>query len=387
MSKPGNLDVVLNPPFCEPLKKFLDEFMDHSGRVFLIGAGCSKCAGLPLMEELTKKVLDETTLDPTTAEILKGIQTGFSGAKRSDIEDYLSEIIDLLTVSERREQCGAIDTQVLIEENKYSAQELREATEKIKQTIADIIINCSSKEIDISVHRKFVKAVHRPTRPGKTDNFDSVDYLCLNYDTLLEDSLALEKISFSDGLDGGVTGWWNPAVFNRSGLSSRIFKLHGSINWCEFDNDPLPRRISGNINVQPEDERRILIWPASTKYRETQRDPYAQLANLGREAIRVSQGSQKILITCGYGFGDSHINLEIDRALRESEGRLTLVIFTSEDKPKDQLEKWYKDSSITEQVLIFAKKGFFHGSNCMEAETDLPWWKFENLTRLLEGER
>ena len=46
MSKPDNLNVVLNAPFREPLNKFLDEFMDHSGRVFLIGAGCSKCAGL-----------------------------------------------------------------------------------------------------------------------------------------------------------------------------------------------------------------------------------------------------------------------------------------------------------------------------------------------------
>ena len=387
MRKPDNLDAIWDTRFHEPLNKLLDEFMDHSGRVFLIGAGCSKCAGLPLMEELTKKVLDEIAPNSTTAKILKEIQAGFLGAERSDIEDYLSEIIDLLAVSERREQCGATDAQVLIKRKKYSGQQLREATEEIKQTIADIIINCSSKEIDISVHRKFVKAVHRPTRPGKTDNFDSVDYLCLNYDTLLEDSLALEKISFSDGLEGGVTGWWNPAVFKRSGLSSRIFKLHGSINWCEFDNDPLPRRISGSVKVQHEDDRRILIWPASTKYRETQRDPYAQLAEFGREAIKVTSESQKILIACGYGFADSHINLEIERALRESEGRLTVVVFTSDNEPQGLLKKWNEDSLITEQILIFANRGFFHGSTRTQSETDLLWWKFENLTRLLEGER
>lgn len=386
MSKLDDLNVVLDAPFREPLDKFLDEFMGHSGRVFLIGAGCSKCAGLPLMEELTQKVLDEVASDPTTSKILKGIQAGFSGAKRSDIEDYLSEIIDFLAVSERREQCEATDTKILIQRKKYSGQQLREATEKIKQTIANII-TCGGEEVDISVHRKFVKAVHRPTRPGKTNNFDRVDYLCLNYDTLLEDSMALEKIPFSDGLEGGVTGWWNPAVFKRNDLSSKIFKLHGSINWCEFDNDPLPRRIPDNINVQHEDDRRILIWPASTKYRETQRDPYAQLAELGRESIRVASGSQKILITCGYGFADSHINLEIDRALHESEGRLTVVAFTSDNEPQGVLKEWLEDLSITEQVLIFANRGFFHGPTCARSDTDLPWWKFENLTRLLEGER
>lgn len=232
-----------------------------------------------------------------------------------------------------------------------------------------------------------MKAVHRPIRPGKTVGLGCVDYLCLNYDTLLEDALALERISFSDGLDGGVTGWWNPTVFERDGLSSRIFKLHGSINWCEFDGDPLPRRVAGNVNVQSEGDKRILIWPASTKYRETQRDPYAQLAQHGRRALRATPGSQRILVTCGYRFGDSHINLEIDRALRESDGRLTVVAFTSDNDPQGQLKRWHDDPAISEQVLIFANRGFFHGSNRTSSDADLLWWKFENLTRLLGGER
>lgn len=385
-SKPSNLDSVLGTPFREPLNKFLDEFMDHSGRVFLIGAGCSKCAGLPLMKELTQKVRDEVASDSDTSEILEEIGVSFSEAERSDIEDYLSEIIDFLAVSERRERSGAADAEVLIQEKKYSGQQLRKAAETIKRAVAKIIADDGDK-VDISTHRKFVKAVHRPARPGKTDDFDRVDYLCLNYDTLLEEALALEKISFADGLEGGVTGWWNPKVFERAGLSSRIFKLHGSIDWCEFENDPLPRRVSGNINAQPEENRHILIWPASTKYRETQRDPYAQLAEFARKAIRATQESQKILIVCGYGFVDLHINIEIERALRESEGRLTAVVFTSDNEPKDLLEKWHGDPSITEQVLIFANRGFFHGSTSTTSENDLLWWKFENITRLLEGER
>ncbi|MDX9708408.1 MAG: hypothetical protein RBT64_02540 [Trichloromonas sp.] len=102
-------------------------------------------------------------------------------------------------------------------DKQYSGQQLRESAEKIKRTISDII-ECADKKIDAAVHREFVKAVHRPIRPGKTDGLGRVDYLCLNYDTLLEDALALERISFSDGLDGGVTGWWNPTVFERDGL-------------------------------------------------------------------------------------------------------------------------------------------------------------------------
>ena len=51
-----------------------------------------------------------------------------------------------------------------------------------------------------------------------------MDYLVLNYDTVLEDALALERVPFSDGLDGGVTGWWNPETFDRGGLAARVLQ-------------------------------------------------------------------------------------------------------------------------------------------------------------------
>lgn len=386
MSAADNLDAIwATPQFVEALDT-LDSLMAQDGKVFLIGAGCSKCAGLPLMEELTTKVMEIDGMSDNTTEILEGIQDGFTGASSPDIEDYLSEITDLLAIAERRTERGASDDQITIKDKRYSFQQLRDTAEEIKRTIANIIER-SDEKLDIAVHRKFVKAVHRPVRPGKSDSLGCVDYLCLNYDTLLEDALALERVSFSDGLEGGVTGWWNSADFEREGLSSRIFKMHGSINWCEFNGDPLPRRVAGNVKVQSEGDKKILIWPASTKYRETQRDPFAQLAEHGRKALTAVPGSQKILITCGYRFGDTHINLEIDRALHESDGRLTVVVFTSDDKPKDQLKRWHEDNSITEQVLIFANRGFFHGSNNTSSDTDLLWWKFENLTRQLGGER
>lgn len=386
MSAPDCLEAIwANHQFAEA-KDTLDALMTQNGKVFLLGAGCSKCAGLPLMEELTVKVLESGELDEDTKEILRGIQDGFTGASGPDIEDYLGEITDLLAIVERREERGANDDEVSIKDKRYSGKQLRESADKIKNAISKIIER-DDEGVDIAVHRKFVKAVHRPVRPGKSDGLGCVDYLCLNYDTLIEDALALERISFSDGLEGGVTGWWNPAVYERDGLSSRVFKLHGSINWCEFDDDPLPRRVSDNVSVQSGGDKRTLIWPASTKYRETQRDPFAQLAERGRKALTAVPGSQKILITCGYRFGDSHINLEIDRALRKSNGRLTVVVFTSNCKPQGQLKIWHNDASVTEQVLIFANGGFFHGSNKTLSESDLLWWKFENLTRLLGGDR
>ncbi len=114
-------------------------------------------------------------------------------------------------------------------------------------------------------------------------------------------------------------------------------------------------------------------------------DPYAQLT--GHARVALNSGPQRLLVICGYRFRDPHINLEIDRALRESEGALTVAAFTSDNVPSGQLEKWHKDDSVTEQVLIFANRGFFHGTNSADSSTDLLWWRFENVTRLLGGER
>lgn len=101
MSASDNLEPVWAAPFGDALDA-LDALMAQHGRVFLIGAGCSKCAGLPLMEELTAKVLDSGVLDADTTDILNGIQDRFIGASGPNIEDYLSEIIDLLAIAERR---------------------------------------------------------------------------------------------------------------------------------------------------------------------------------------------------------------------------------------------------------------------------------------------
>lgn len=382
MSTLDDLSILREKPFSEAISKF-EELLNQSGRAFLIGAGCSKCAGLPLTAELTEKVLDSTELDDTSKALLTAVRGLFDGAANAHIEDYLSELIDLLAIAERRVERGATQQHTEIGGRSCTAAQLRSAADQIKRAIASII----EKKVTIETHRTFVAAIHRPLRVGKTAPGQVVDYLVLNYDNALEDALALERVPFSDGMDGGATGWWNPQTFDREGVAARVLKLHGSINWCELEDDPLPRRIAASLEVIGGNDRRILIWPASTKYRETQLDPYAQLMDRARRVMRPSRGSQRVLVVCGYGFGDAHINLEMDKALRESAGDLTVVAFTSEDKPTGQLKKWIEDQGICEQVLIFANLGFFHGRSSEKTATALPWWKFENITRLLGGER
>ena len=382
MTTNDDLSVLREKPFSDAVEKF-EELLVQSGRAFLIGAGCSKCAGLPLTAELTTIAIKSDILDATSKAILTAIKNLFDGATRSDIEDYLSELVDLLAIAERRAARGASQAQVQIDGKSYSDAQLRAAAEQIKQSISNAI----DKQVKIETHRAFVHAVHQPVRVGKAVPGSVVDYLVLNYDTVVEDALAIERIRFSDGIDGGVTGWWNPETFDRDDLAARVLKLHGSVDWCEVAGDYLPRRLAPNLQLQDMQDRRILIWPAATKYRETQLDPFAQLADRARRVMRPARGSQRVLVICGYAFGDEHINIEIDKALRESTGDLTVIAFSSEDEPVGRLKEWNQTAEIREQVLIFAKRGFFHGAMENRTPHDLPWWKFENVVRLLGGER
>ena len=94
-----------------------------------------------------------------------------------------------------------------------------------------------------------------------------------------------------------------------------------------------------------------------------------------------------VLAICGYSFGDSHIDLEIENALYQSNGRLTIAAFTETDEPEGKLKDWLTESAISEQIRVYANKGFFHGDKELRLDDEIPWWKFEILARLLGGER
>lgn len=366
--------------FKEAINK-LEELLSHP-KVVLLGAGASKCAGLPLTYELTEKALKSDKLSDSSKAILVAIESAFVGAKPdAHIEDYLSELIDWLAITTRRTHRNVLSDQIKIGEFEYSHDQLLLAIEEIKKAIFEAI----NIPINSEVHERFIQALHRPVRPGKENYVGCIDYLVMNYDTLIEDSLALSRLRYADGIEGGVSGWWNPEVFEQKDLAARVFKLHGSINWVEESSTFTPMRIASYLEKNQDASSKIMIWPASTKYRETQLDPYAYLMDQARCVLNPKNGQQKVLLIAGYSFGDAHINLEIERGLKKSNGNLTVVIFTSEDEPTGVVKKWHDDPDITEQTLIFARKGFYHADQQHHSEQNIEWWTFENLTQIIEG--
>ena len=268
---------------------------------------------------------------------------------------------------------------------KFTSNALSTALDDIKLAIAKAIVNPAMTR-QIETHRSFIRTLHGTLRSGRTSTFPhAIDYFTLNYDTLIEDALSLERVPTVDGFQGGATGWWDVSLYQDVLASARVYKLHGSIDWCLCEDDVLPRRIRDGVAVASRKDH-VMIWPAATKYRETQRDPYAQLVSLMRRSLR-PDAAEIVVCICGYAFADEHINFELDRALRESNGRLTFVVFTSENEPLGQLKLWNDESHLTERVRIHANRGFYHANVAYTTHHDLPWWRFEVLTHILSGHR
>jgi len=357
------------------------DLLSQSRLAFLLGAGCSFKAGLPLMPKLTEEVLGHAKIGEETKKLLNEVLRLFSGAKRATIEDYMSEIVDLLSIAERRTQRGATKSKISVGDQERDSDELQTALNEIKEAISSAIGN---KEVDVTTHQQFIRAIHGSLQAGKAGR--GVDYFVLNYDTLIEDALGLERVSYFDGFTGAATGWWEPSTFKTNEEAARVFKIHGSIDWRLLEGDSLPRRIRSGIKTEFL-KSHVLIYPAATKYQETQRDPFAQILNHMRLSLCPGEGKEMVLAICGYNFGDSHIDLEIVNALRQSGGRLTIAAFTNTDEPEGKLKEWLADAAITDQIRVYANKGFFHGGKECILDDEIPWWKFEILARLLGGER
>lgn len=380
-----NLELLFKDPFLKTVEEF-EQLMEQSDKVFLLGAGCSKCAGLPLTSELTDTILASLPDGSEAKVILSEIKSNYPSANSNHtIEDYMSELVDLIAIGQRYVEKGVLDKKIKVGINEYTIETLKLTLSEIKAKIYDCI---SEKQIDVSIHRRFVKAIHKTLRFGKGRTNNKADYIILNYDTLLEDCLAIENIIYVDGFNGGATGWWDVDTFKDISFESKILKPHGSIDWCTIDEDNLPRRIRNSSKVLGINQKdKILIWPASTKYRETQLDPYAQIFDLIRKALRPNHNEQTILCSIGYRFADSHINIEIENALKDSAGNLTLVIFLGDDEVNETLKSWLSNINVKNQIRVYSKKNYYHGDKKLESKDELPWWKFENITRLLEGEK
>lgn len=163
-----------------------------------------------------------------------------------------------------------------------------------------------------------------------------------NYDLLVEQALESHKIPFFDGFVGSKQAFFDLTSMESESLPSRwarVWKVHGSVNWWRTQADEVVRRENHS------EGDRQMIYPSHLKYDQSRRMPYLAMLDRLRDFLARGQG---VLVTCGYSFGDQHLNEVILHGLRSNPTAICFgLLFGKRSSYADALDKARKHPNLS----------------------------------------
>ncbi len=371
----------------------LDNLLNSASQSWLFGAGTSVDSGIPLMKGLTKQVI-ATTTNATHCLALQRIKDELDDS--CHIEHILSHIADRRAIAER---CK--NKEVNFGEAKFALEDLDKFHQSLLVSIANIVrwgyaegsdADCEEQVgtfnapiVSIQHQLDFVRAIFCHRQKNISDRRHPIKFFTTNYDTLIEDALALEFIPYWDGFEGGAIGFRSfrfgdndPAI----GIRAQVVKLHGSIDW-RLGKDGRVWRVRDS-DCYPKESSHVLIYPQSTKYIATQRDPFASQFDLLRRVLNSRE--ENLFAICGYSFGDEHINQEIKLAMDQSGNKTTILAFSNQLNLV--LNEW-RNQDWGKRLYVITEDGIYAGKEGPLVKPSAPgkldWWKLQGVTRLLQS--
>ncbi|MBX7276204.1 SIR2 family protein [Pseudomonas sp. ERGC3:01] len=236
-----------------------------------------------------------------------------------NIEDTLSFLRSLLTVSKGGDVRGLSESSLLDLENKIC---------KIIVNKIDVLLPSQ----DTPYHQlcKWIRSIDRKT---------PVEIFTTNYDLLMEQSLEDLEVEYFDGFVGARRSFFFDLRALEDNLIpvhwTRLWKIHGSINWYKEE-------ISGQKKVyrssEIKEDASHLIYPSHLKYEESRKMPYLALIDQLNRFIRKKSS---LLIMSGYSFNDGHLNDTIINALKANPTAMVLALMYGhfEDQLPDGVAK------------------------------------------------
>ena len=253
-------------------------------------AGITEC-----VREQLKKCADHKTILDTVENQLSN-----DGNCNPTVEDLLSHIRAL----------GAVAGSDKVRD--LSAKEL----ETLDGEICNLIHQTVNKELphnQTPYHRVSLWA-HAIQRKFPVEVFTT------NYDLLLEQAFEESRVPYFDGFAGVRNPLFNAHVIENNDLLphwTRLWKLHGSINWYQNKNGEVFR---GTTN---EDGTRRVIHPSHLKYQESRRMPYLAMIDRLGAFLKCTTAA---IILCGYSFRDDHINETIIQGLQYTQTNVAFAL-------------------------------------------------------------
>jgi hypothetical protein len=301
---------------------------------FFIGAGCSLSVqgadGNPLIPEiagLTKRVKEY--LDGND-ELKEHAQTAWERvAVRSiptpTVEDVLGHIRTLKSL------CGKGEKDKI---DGFSADILNNLDRTICEQIREIVSKpLPTNDTPYHVLASWIQAIPRD-RP--------VEIFTTNYDLSLEQAMEEQLVPYFDGFVGSDSAFLDLDSIAEDDLPprwARLWKIHGSINWWMTAKQKIRR---SRDKVEGE---QLLIYPSHLKYDQSRQMPYYAMLDRLRVFLR---SKQCVLLTCGYSFGDEHINAVIAQGLSGNPNAACLgMIFNDRNNVPKGVELAKRHANLT----------------------------------------
>ncbi|MDP8213490.1 MAG: SIR2 family protein [Candidatus Zapsychrus exili] len=269
--------------------------------------------------------------------------------------------------------------------NQYGSKKLKKKIGKFKQELnsgmLSFLINILQAEKNIVTASDSEAAAYLMnfliSFSSRSGTRERLNIFTTNYDRIIEFGTELAGIRLIDRFVGTVNPIFRSSRlnidmhYNPPGIRGEprylegvvyFTKLHGSLDWY-YAND-IVRRISvpfGSENLesyfpkaegQSSSAQSVMIYPNSSKDRETSEYPYVELFR--DLAVSVCRPNST-LILYGYGFGDEHINRVIKDMITIPSTHLVIISYGDEN---DRIQKFYQDLKRPAQVSLLIGSHF-----------------------------
>jgi hypothetical protein len=387
---PGEIPEYSDPPDPGVLRKKIEPWLTA---VFQ-----SEHLSLLLGTGLTIGVCNEADVKPTAMQRI--------GFESFDYKDKISAHADKSAESFERGHANFEDDfrsamellngLLILEDDKSSALEdllNKELIKFVRDLIANerAVINSDKCEDAVNLLKRFLISFS-----SRTATRDRLHIFTTNYDRFIEYALDSAGIYILDRFIGKL----KPIMrmhkieldyhYNPPGIRGephyvegvvRYTKLHGSLDWRLGDNEiykyPLPFGEELVDISNPYDS--YIIYPNASKGIDTAYFPYSELFRDFSSAIC---RPNSVLVTYGYGFGDSHINRIIHDMLTIPSTHLVIISFDTAD---DRIKKFVSRCNESQLTLLIGN----HFGNLRDlSENYLPKPAIDRITdrkqRILE---
>lgn len=242
---------------------------------------------------------------------------------------------------------------------------------KLKQLVRKKVSVHNIRLCDISSKKEFYQIVSKDIVEqlvqtdfanwiGQAERKYPIEIFTTNYDFLLELGLEQKEIPYYDGFCGSLRPFFNPESvedFEFLSNQTKLWKIHGSLGW-HFNKDT--EKI---LRVDPDDDD-ILIYPSSLKYKDSKKQPYESLLDRLSNFLKKDDS---ILITCGYSWGDEHINSRIVSALKTNTTSHVIGLIYDKSKNKEGVIDYTLtfDSKLSQIAKSNSKISIYGGRNAI----------------------